>query len=101
MQTSSKQTLSTPRFPFCRVNVEVEQTTNIKMTEIKIDPEKKYTGKVAKWLNHKGIGFIAGTYFLFWFLFDHSFDSNQSKRSKPTQISVELHFCIQFVDFRV
>ena len=33
------------------------------MTEIKIDPEKKYTGKVAKWLNHKGIGFIAGTYF--------------------------------------
>jgi len=29
------------------------------MTEITIDPEKKYTGKVAKWLNHKGIGFIA------------------------------------------
>ena len=39
------------------------------MTEIKIDPEKKYTGKVAKWLNHKGIGFIAGTYFFAKILF--------------------------------
>jgi len=28
------------------------------MTAITVDPDKKYTGKVAKWLNHKGIGFI-------------------------------------------